>query len=100
MKVFQDKIECGDWKIPYPAIEESELVQTRSGLIPCFILKVRTGEKTYQFGLNGNKFWKGDLPFDVSRTKGRLKHSAFSLFMRITLVAALVWYFLEPVSSS
>ena len=93
LKVFQDRIECGDWEIPYASIEDAELFQTRSGFIPCFILKVRTPDKTFQFGLNGNKFWKGELPFRVKRTKGRLKYSALSVCLRIAIVAVLVWYF-------
>ena len=92
LKVYEDRLECGDWNIPYSAIEEAELFQTRSGIIPCFILKARTADNTFQFGLNGNKFWKGDLPFEVKRTKGRLKYSAFSICLRIALIAGLVWY--------
>ena len=93
LKVYQDRIECGDWILPYSAFEEAVLFQTRSGLIPCFILKIRTSNNAFQFGLNGNKFWKGDLPFDVVREKGRLKYSWFSIVFRFLLVAALVWHF-------
>lgn len=92
LKVFRDRLECGDWNIPFSAIDEAELFQTRSGIIPCFILKVRTADNTFQFGLNGNKFWKSDLPFEVKRTKGRLKYSAFSICLRIALISGLVWY--------
>jgi len=92
LKVFEDRIECGNWNIPYSAIEEAQLFQTRSGIIPCFILKARTADNTFQFGLNGNKFWKGDLPFEVKRSKGRLKYSTFSLCLRIALISGLVWY--------
>ena len=92
LKIFRDRLECGDWNIPYSAIEEAELFQTRSGIIPCFILKARTADNTFQFGLNGNKFWKGDLPFQVKRTKGRLKYSVFSICLRIALIGGLAWY--------
>ena len=92
LKVFEDRLECGDWNVSYSAIEEAELFQTRSGIIPCFILKARTADNTFQFGLNGNKFWKGDLPFEVKRTKGRLEYSVFSICLRIALIAGLVWY--------
>ncbi len=39
-----------------------------------------------------NKFWKGDLPFEVTREKGRLKFSLFSILLRLGLIAAFVWY--------
>jgi hypothetical protein len=93
LKVFGNRLECGDWRIPYPDFEEAVLFQTRSGIIPCFILKIRTNENTFQFGLNGNRYWKGQLPFEVTRTKGRLKYSPFSIMLRVGLVAGLVWYF-------
>jgi len=92
LKVFEDRLECGDWNISYPDIKDAELFQTRSGIIPCFILKARTADSTFQFGLNGNKFWKGDLPFEATRSKGRLKYSLFSIALRIGFVAGLVWY--------
>jgi hypothetical protein len=43
------------------------LFETRQMLIPCYILKIRTEFESYQFGLNGNKFWHGNLPFAVVR---------------------------------
>ena len=91
--MFEDRLECGDWTIPYAEIEAAELYQTRSMFIPCFILKVRCKINTFQFGLNGSNYWKGELPFDVTRTKGRLKHSPLSIVLRVALVAMLVWYF-------
>lgn len=93
LNVFQDRLECGDWIISHCDILEAVLFQTRSGIIPCFILKLRTAENTFQFGLNGNKYWKGDLPFGVTRTKGRLRYSLFSIIIRVLLVAGLAWYF-------
>ena len=92
LEVFQDRLECGDWNIPFEEVREAELFQTRSGIVPCFILKARTAENTFQFGLNGNKFWKGDLPFEVKRTQGRLKYSLVSVCLRLVLIAAIVWY--------
>lgn len=92
LKVFADRLECGDWTVPYAAFQEAELFKTRSGIIPCYILKVRTATETYQFGLNGNKYWAGNLPFEVKRTEGRLKFSAFSIVLRVALLAVLIWY--------
>ncbi len=92
LKIFQDHLKCGDWSITYSEVEEAELFKTRSGFIPCYILKIKTRSSTYQFGLNGSKFWEGELPFEVKRTKGKLKYSMFSLVIRILLIAFLVWY--------
>lgn len=93
LSVFHDRLECGDWSIPYHMITQAVLFKTRQMFIPCYILKIRTEESAYQFGLNGNKFWAAELPFPVVRETGRLKYSKFSIALRMILVLALIWYF-------
>jgi hypothetical protein len=93
LKVFEDRLECGDWTIPYASVSQAVLFETRQMFIPCYILKVRTDSEAYQFGLNGNKFWRGELPFAVVRERGRLKYSVFSILARIALLVVLIWYF-------
>lgn len=93
LKVFPDRLECGDWTVPYASIDDAVLFATRQAFIPCYILKVRTDREAFQFGLNGNQFWKGDLPFKVTRERGRLQYSTFSIVVRVVLAAALIWYF-------
>lgn len=92
LEVYEDRLKCGDWTILYTDMKEAELFKTRSGLIPCYILKVLTDGDSFQFGLNPSRYWKGELPFAVERTEGRLKYSKFSLILRIVLVVALIWY--------
>lgn len=91
--VFGDRLECGDWYIPYQSITQAVLFKTRQMLIPCYILKIRTEDSVYQFGLNGHKFWAEELPFPVLRETGKLKYSKFSIAVRLVLAAALIWYF-------
>jgi hypothetical protein len=93
LKVFSDRLECGDWTIPFEEIQQAVLFETRQWFIRCYVLKVRTAATTYQFGLNPGRFWRGDLPFEVERQKGRLKYSAFSIAIRVVLVAAILWHF-------
>ncbi len=93
LKIFTDRLECGDWNIPYAGIQRAVLFETKQWFIPCYVLKVLTADTAYQFGLNPNKFWKGDLPFKAIREKGRLKYSAYSIAIRVVLVAGLIWYF-------
>lgn len=93
LNVLPDRLACGDWSIPYPTITQAVLFQTRQMFIPCYILKLQTQDATYQFGLNGNKYWAGNLPFPVTRQTGRLKYSAYSIVVRVILAAALVWFF-------
>lgn len=100
LKLFDDHLECGDWSIPYEDIHEAVLTSFRSHIlqIPGYVLAVRTDSKTYHFGLNGFRFWEGELPFPVRRTKARLRLSLFSFVMRAVVVgciAYLVWEWLQ-----
>ncbi len=93
LKVFPDRVECGDWTIPNEKIEEATLYSIRTSLIiPGYVLKLTTEEKAYHFGLNAGKFWKGDLPFSVKREKGKLTYSKFSIVIRIALVAYICYH--------
>jgi len=93
LQVWSDRLVCGDWTIPYDTILESVLYSIRSPFfIPGYILRVRTADRTYQFGLNAGKFWRGDLPFLVSRERGRLSYSPFSIVVRLILLGSLLYY--------
>jgi len=54
LKVYDDRIECGDWCIHYDEFNDAILYSFRSFfLMPGYILMVKTAHKTYHFGLNG-----------------------------------------------
>ena len=90
LKVMPDALVCGDWRIPYEQIDEAELFTIRS-IFPGFLLRVRTGDTIYQFGLNWNPFWKKELPFPVTREKVNLKYSIFSIVVRVALLGYAVY---------
>lgn len=57
LNVFSDRLECGDWKIEYKEIKDSVLYSIKTNLIiPGYVLKVATTERTYHFGLNAGSF--------------------------------------------
>jgi len=91
LKVMPDALVCGDWRIPFDRIDEAVLFSIRS-MLPGFLLRVKSGKTIYQFGLNANRFWKGDLPFPVSREEAKLKQSAFSVAARILLMGCIVYW--------
>ena len=101
LKVYPDRLVCGDWTIPVTGIREAVLSSFRSSFgIPGYVLRVDTEMKTYHFGMNGNRFWKGALPFPVRREKAKLAYSAFSIIARCILVAFLIYYIYRIVSGS
>jgi hypothetical protein len=97
LKVFDDRLDCGDWRIDYREIKTAVLCSFRTFFlrIPGYILTVETEDRTYHFGLNGwGRFWNGDLPFELKREKGKLGFTWFSIIVRVILVgyiAYLLW---------
>lgn len=97
LKVFTDKLECGDWRINYSEIEDAVIYSFRSFFlrIPGYILTVNTKARTYHFGLTGwGRFWNGELPFEVRREKGAIGLSWFSIAIRFIIVGyicRLLW---------
>ena len=92
LEVWSDRLVCGDWVIPYSAMREAVLFSTRQMLIPCYVLRVRTADRTYQFGLNPSRYWSGDLPFAVVRERARLGYSPFSIALRVGAGAYLMYW--------
>ena len=58
-------------------------------------MTVETNDRTYHFGLNGwGQFWKGNLPFEMRREKGKLGFTWFSIIVRLILfgyIGYLLW---------
>jgi hypothetical protein len=92
LKITPDALICGDWTLPYSEFDEAVLFTAKQWLIiPVHILKVKTGGKIYQFGLNPGKYWKGELPFSAVREKTHIAYSPYSLAVRVLLLVAVVY---------
>ena len=99
LKVFDDHLECGNWNINTNEIENAVLYSIKSiFLFPGYVLKIETKEKCYHFGLNWGKFWKGELPFQIRREKGKMGYTKFSFLLRLVLLAMIVYYLWEKFS--
>ncbi|HXV63220.1 MAG TPA: hypothetical protein VEK15_21150 [Vicinamibacteria bacterium] len=90
-KVFDDRIECGNWSIPYSSIQEAVLFKSRQVLIPVSVLRLATPESTYQFGFNPWVQVEGHLPFQVRNEEIGLKYSAFFFALRIAVLGSVVF---------
>lgn len=100
--LYSDRLECGDWTIPYVDIREAVLSSFRSPIlrIPGYLLAVRTDSDTYHFGLNGGRYWEGELPFPVERQKARLKMSMISIAARVVLIGYILFVVWNWATSS
>ena len=90
LKVFDDHLVCGDWKVDYRDIQSAVLYSIRSFFLPGYVRRVDTVGKTYHFGLQGGRYWRGTLPFTVQREKGRIGYSPFSIVVRAVLIGCLL----------
>lgn len=93
LKVYGDRLECGDWTIPFDQIKASNLYEDAGLFYPGHVLRVVTNDKTYQFGLNSNRFWKNELPFKVERIRRPANRTILVYGFRTLAVAALIYYF-------
>lgn len=91
LKLTTEGLECGDWRIPYSAIDEAVLIRVRNMFIPGYVLRLKVGATIYQFGLDAGRFWRGELPFPVRREIARLGFSWFSILVRLAALAAAAY---------
>ena len=100
LNLFAEHMTCGNWTINYDEIKVADLASFRTPILrmPGYILTARTSNQTYHFGVNGGKFWTGDLPFPVNRTKTKLRMSWISIAAQIAVFvggAILIWQWLN-----
>ena len=91
LRVYEDRIECGRWQIRADEVTEATLFRIRGNLLGGYVLQVRTGERTYQFGLNPWVRIADHLPFPFTETTVKLGYSRFSVVLRIAVVGYLIY---------
>jgi hypothetical protein len=91
LRVFSDRLECGDWIIPSSEVQDAVLFEARQWFIPVFILSLQTSRRTYQFGINPWVRVSHHLPFACRHERVRLGYSAFSIGARVVLLAYLAY---------
>jgi hypothetical protein len=91
LKVFSDRLECGDTVIPAEGVKDAVLFEARQWFIPVYILAVTTADGTWQFGLNPWAKIGSHLPFVFRQERIRLRYSAFSIALRLALIAYVLY---------
>ncbi len=91
-KVYDDRVECGDWIIPYSEIEHAHIYRTKQMFIHVNVLQLISATGTYQFGFNpwANPFKYLGVKCDESEVK--LGYSVFSVVFRVLLVLCLGYW--------
>ena len=91
-KIFLDRVECGDWKVPLGSIRRAVVYRGRSFLLPVRVLHLEAESGTYQFGFNPWVKIESHLPFDTEAQEVRFGYSAFSVVVRIAAAAWVVYW--------
>ena len=88
-KVFDDRIECGSWNIPYSEVVTAHVYKTKQMFVPVNVLQLVTQTENYQFGFNpwANPFKHLGIEFETSDIK--LGYSTYSMVVRLLLIAYL-----------
>lgn len=95
------KIVCGKWTIPLDNIATAQLVKINSLFGVGQVLKVRTtDEKNYQFGMQLNPEWTDQQRLPLTLEKGQVKHSAFSVIVRLIAVGYLIYWIYERFTAN
>jgi hypothetical protein len=89
LHIYADRLELGDWVIPYSAIQEATLFRLRT-LLGGYVLYVRANGQAYQFGLNPWALLGKQLPFPHAREATRVRHTALTIAVRVVLLLYLL----------
>ena len=90
------KIISGKWTIPLDTIATAQLLNINSLFGSGQVLKVQTtDDKNYQFGMQLNPEWTSQQQLPLTLEKGQVKHSAFSIIVRLIAVGYLIYWLYE-----
>lgn len=91
-RIYEDRVECGDWKIPFESIEKAIVYKTKQMFIPATVLQLITKSKSYQFGFNPWASPIQHLQVEVEEKSIKLKYSALSIAIRVFLIGYLIYF--------
>jgi len=90
------KIVCGKWIIPIEQIQSSQLLKIRSLFGDGAILKIQTAEGiSYQFRMQINPEWTEQQIIPLSYEQAKIKHSPFSIIVRVIAIGYLIYWAYE-----
>ena len=91
-KVYDDRIECGDWVVPADTVEDAALYHARQVGIPVTVLSLKSQGRVMQFGFNPWVRIGRHLPFPYRNENVHLRYSKFSVVVRVIIVLGIVYW--------
>lgn len=90
------KVVCGKWTIPIDQIQSAQLLKFRSLFGDGAVLKFQAEDGThYQFGMQINPEWTEQQIIPLSYEQAQIKHSTFSIALRVIAFGYLVYWVYE-----
>ena len=84
------------WTISLDTITSAQLLKINSLFGGGQVLKVQTtDDNNYQFGMQLNPEWTNQKRLPLKLEKGQVKHSAFSIIVRLIVVGYLIYWLYE-----
>lgn len=93
-RIYTDRIECGDWTVPFVDVRSATAWRTRTLFMPCTVLELVTEQRTLQFGFNPWVRPLEYLPFSMDERRVSLGWSPFAVGLRLALLAWVLWVLL------
>ena len=90
LKIYDDRVICGDWDIAYSTVSDAVLYKGWSYPWPVRVLELVVGSSAYQFGVSPWCALERHLPIEVRSVPLEMKHSTFSILIRVLAVGYLV----------
>jgi hypothetical protein len=91
-----NKVVCGKWTIPIEQIQSTQLLKFRSLFGDGAVLKLQTVDGTnYQFGMQINPEWIDQQVIPLTYEQTKIKHSPFSIAIRVIAVGYLIYWAYE-----
>lgn len=90
------KVICGKWTIPLDQVQSSQLLKFRSLFGDGAVLKLQTVDGTnYQFGMQINPEWAEQQIIPLTYEQAKIKHSPFSIALRVLTIGYLIYWLYE-----
>ena len=96
-KVYEDRIECGSWNIPFSEVESAHFYKAKQMFIPVKVLQLVTEKGKYQFAFNPWADLFKYLGIEYEQSDIKLDYSTYSIVIRVFLVAYLGYLLWEKV---
>ena len=94
-KILKDRVECGNWVIPFDQVVGGTVYRTKQMLIPATVLELRTSTDCYQFGFNPWATPVEQLPIKLPEQSVQLRYSLFSILLRLLIVGLAIYLILK-----